>query len=164
MKAICPGSFDPVTFGHLDIITRTARMFDEVVIAVGHNMSKSGLFQPQERVEMITECVASLPNVSVVLFKGLLVDYCRANGIDVIAKGLRFGADFDYELQMAQMNSHLSGVDTMFLPTTAQWSFVSSSLVREVAILGGDVGALVPELVVDRVGRKLADRAPKEEA
>ncbi len=163
MKAICPGSFDPVTFGHLDIVSRTAQMFDEVIVAVGHNMSKSGLFQPQERVDMIRECVAELPNVSVVLFQGLLVDYCRAHGIGAIAKGLRFGADFDYELQMSQMNSHLSGVDTLFLPTSAQWSFVSSSLVREVALLGGDISALVPPPVIDRIRRKLAERAATKE-
>ncbi|MDO5498540.1 MAG: pantetheine-phosphate adenylyltransferase [Propionibacteriaceae bacterium] len=159
MRAICPGSFDPVTFGHLDIIGRTAAMFDEVVVAVGHNMSKSGLFLPEERVEMIEQCTSDLPGVSATLFSGLLVDFCAEQGIGAIAKGLRFGADFDYELQMAQMNGHLTGVETIFLPTAPQWSFVSSSLVREVAQLGGDVSALVPPLVVDRVRSRLAERA-----
>lgn len=159
MKAICPGSFDPVTFGHLDIVTRVASMFDEVIVAVGHNMSKNGLFLPAERVEMITECTADLPNVTATTFSGLLVDFCRDQGIGVIAKGLRFGADFDYELQMAQMNGHLTGVETIFLPTSPQWSFVSSSLVREVATLSGDVSALVPDTVAARVRAKLAERA-----
>ncbi len=158
MKAICPGSFDPVTFGHLDIVTRAAAMFDEVVVAVGHNMAKNGLFTPEERVGMIAECTADLPGVTATTFSGLLVDFCREQGIGVIAKGLRFGADFDYELQMAQMNGHLTGVDTIFLPTAPQWSFVSSSLVREVATLSGDVGALVPASVAARVQAKLAER------
>lgn len=163
MKAICPGSFDPVTFGHLDIIRRTAAMFDEVVVAVGHNMAKNGLFTPEERVEMIAEVTGELPGVSATTFSGLLVDYCRANDIGVIAKGLRFGSDFDYELQMSQMNAHLTGVETLFLPTGAQWSFVSSSLVREVATLGGDVSALVPAAVADRVHRRLTERQSSKE-
>lgn len=159
MKAICPGSFDPVTHGHLDIIGRTAAMFDEVVVAVGHNMAKNGLFDAAERVEMIADCTAGLPGVSVTVFSGLLVDYCRENGIEVIAKGLRTGSDFDYEVQMAHMNGHLTGVDTIMLPTSARWSFVSSSLVREVAVLGGDVSALVPASVADRVNSRIRERA-----
>lgn len=158
MKAICPGSFDPVTFGHLDVVARAAAMFDEVVVAVGNNMSKNGLFTPQERVDMIAECTADQPTVTPLTFSGLLVDFCREQGIGVIVKGLRFGADFDYELQMAQMNGHLTGVETVFLPTVPQWSFVSSSLVREVATLAGDVTALVPASVADRVRAKLAER------
>lgn len=159
MKAICPGSFDPVTFGHLDIIARVAGMFDDVVVAVGYNMAKNGMFTPEERIAMITECTAELPGVVVTSFSGLLVDFCRDQGIRVIAKGLRYGADFDYELQMAQMNHHLTGIETTFLPTSAQWSFVSSSLVREVATLSGDITALVPPLVAERVRNKLAERA-----
>lgn len=158
MKAICPGSFDPVTFGHLDVIARAGALFDDVVVAVGNNMAKSGLFTPQERVEMLTECTAEMPNVTVMTFSGLLVDFCQEQGIGVIVKGLRFGADFDYELQMAQMNSHLTEVETIFLPTSPQWSFVSSSLVREVAVLDGDVTALVPPSVAARVQAKLAVR------
>lgn len=160
MKAICPGSFDPVTFGHLDIIARVAAMFDEVVVAVGHNMAKNGLFTPEERVQMIADCTREVPGVGAATFSGLLVDFCREQGIGVIAKGLRFGADFDYELQMAQMNAHLTGVETIFVPTGPQWGFVSSSLVREVAQLGGDVTALVPPLVVERVTGRLAERTP----
>jgi pantetheine-phosphate adenylyltransferase len=159
MKAICPGSFDPVTFGHLDVIERSAAMFDEVVVAVGRNMAKNGLFTPTERVEMITECTQDIPGVTATTFSGLLVDFSREQGIGVIAKGLRFGADFDYELQMAQMNGHLTGVETIFLPTSPQWSFVSSSLVREVATLSGDISALVPDAVADRVRAKLAERS-----
>lgn len=159
MKAICPGSFDPVTFGHLDVVGRAAAMFDEVVVAVGHNMTKNGLFTPEERVAMIADCTADLPGVRATTFSGLLVDFCRQQGIEAIVKGLRFGADFDYELQMAQMNRHLTGVETIFLPTVPQWSFVSSSLVREVATLAGDISALVPPSVADRVQAKLAERA-----
>lgn len=161
MKAICPGSFDPVTFGHLDIIERAAAMFDEVVVAVGHNMSKNGLFTADERVEMVAECAADLRGVTATVFSGLLVDYCREQGIGVIAKGLRSGTDFDYEVQMAHMNGHLTGVETIMLPTSARWSFVSSSLVREVAVLGGDIDALVPVSVAERVHRRIGERAQK---
>lgn len=161
MRAICPGSFDPVTFGHLDIIQRASAMFDEVVVAVGYNMTKNGLFTPEERVEMLMSCTEQLPRVRVSTFSGLLVDYCREQEIGVIAKGLRSGSDFDYELQMAQMNRHLTGVETIMLPTAAEWAFVSSSLVREVATLGGDIAALVPTLVVERVARRLEERAEK---
>lgn len=159
MKAICPGSFDPVTFGHLDIIARAATMFDEVVVAVGHNMAKNGLFTSDERVAMIDACTEDLPGARAATFSGLLVDYCRDQGIGVIVKGLRSGSDFDYEVQMAQMNAHLTGVETILLPTAAEWSFVSSSLVREVAQLGGDVTALVPPLIAERVATRLAERA-----
>jgi pantetheine-phosphate adenylyltransferase len=143
-RAVCPGSFDPVTHGHLDIIERTSRLFDEVIVAVGTNVSKNALFTPDERVEMLRAACRPWPGVSVSLFDGLLVDFCAAHGVDVVVKGLRFVSDFDYELQMAQMNKQLSGVDTVFMPTAAQWSYVSSSLVREVATLGGDVGQFLP--------------------
>lgn len=159
MKAICSGSFDPVTHGHLDIIGRTAAMFDEVIVAVGQNMAKNGLFTAEERVEMIADCTAELPGVSAAVFSGLLVDYCRKQGIGIIAKGLRSGSDFDYEVPMAHMNRHLSGVQTIMLPTSPRWSFVSSSLVREVAVLGGDIGALVPASVAERVRRRIGERA-----
>lgn len=149
-RAVCPGSFDPVTRGHLDIVERAAHLFDEVVVAVGTNVGKNALFSPGERVQMLTEACAGWPGVSVTLFGGLLVDFCRARGIDAVVKGLRSAADFDYELRMAQMNFHLTGVDTVFLPTAPQWSFVSSSLVREVALLGGDVAALLPPGIADR--------------
>jgi pantetheine-phosphate adenylyltransferase len=149
-RAVCPGSFDPVTRGHLDVIERAARLFDEVVVAVGNNVKKSALFTPQERVEMLREVCAPWPGVRVSLFDGLLVDFCVGQGIGAIVKGLRFVADFDHELQMAQMNRHLTGVDTVFLPTAPQWSYVSSSLVREVAMLGGDVTSFLPPRVADR--------------
>lgn len=157
-RAVCPGSFDPVTRGHLDVIVRAAQLFDEVVVAVGHNVSKSALFSPDERVSMLRETCADWPGVSVTLFGGLLVDYCRAHDISAIVKGLRSGSDFGYELQMAQMNRQLTGVESVFLPTAPQWSYVSSSLVREVALLGGDVSALLPpgvaELTVARVAQR----------
>lgn len=151
MKAICPGSFDPVTFGHLDIIERSATLCDELIIGVGNNTSKSGLFEPAERVEMLAEATSHLKDVHVQLIDGLLVDFCVANGISAIVKGLRFAADFDYELQMAQMNRQLQPVETILLPTSAQWAYVSSTLVREVAHLGGDVSRFVPPVVVERL-------------
>ncbi len=145
-RAVCPGSFDPVTHGHLDIISRTARLADEVVVAVGDNMAKNALFTPPERVAMLEAACAEWDNVSVTLFTGLLVDFCTAHDIDLISKGVR-AADFAYELQMAQMNRRLTGVDTVLLPTDPQWAFVSSSLVREVATLGGDVSGFLPPAV-----------------
>ena len=158
-RAVCPGSFDPVTHGHLDIVERAIRLFDEVIVAVGSNMSKSALFRPDERVEMLTEACKDWPGVTVSLFDGLLVDFCQARGAGAIVKGLRFVSDFDYELQMAQMNSHLSGVDTVFMPTAPQWSYLSSSLVREVAALGGDIGDFLPQAIAERTRRRLAERA-----
>jgi pantetheine-phosphate adenylyltransferase len=149
-RAVCPGSFDPVTHGHLDIINRASKLFDFVVVAVGTNMSKNALFTPDERVEMLSEACTEWPGVSISLFSGLLVDFCAAHQIGSIAKGLRFVSDFDYELQMAQMNRQLTGVDTVFLPTAPQWSYLSSSLVREVAMLGGDVAPFLPPTVAAR--------------
>jgi pantetheine-phosphate adenylyltransferase len=155
-RAVCPGSFDPVTNGHLDIVGRAASMYDEVVVAVLVNDTKRGLFEIPERMEMLREVVAQWPNVSVDSFHGLLVDWCRDKGIPVIVKGLRAVSDFDYELQMAQMNHRLAGVETMFMTTNPLYSFLSSSLVKEVAKYGGDVSALVPDAVV----RRLASRLP----
>jgi pantetheine-phosphate adenylyltransferase len=157
-RAVCPGSFDPVTHGHLDVIERTARVVDEVVVAVGTNIAKNALFSPNERVEMLAEECARWSNVEVTLFRGLLVDFCAANDIQVISKGLR-GSDFGYELQMAQMNRQLTGVDTLFLPTAPQWAFVSSSLVREVATLGGDVTAFLPATIATRTMARIASRS-----
>jgi pantetheine-phosphate adenylyltransferase len=157
-RAVCPGSFDPVTNGHLDVIERTARLFDEVVVAVGHNMAKNALFTPEERHGMLEEVCSELPTVTVSLFRGLLIEFCAERGIDVIVKGLRVAADFDYELQMAQMNRQLSGVDTVFMPTASQWSYVSSSLVREVAGLDGDVTAFLPPVVAEQTRRRVAER------
>jgi pantetheine-phosphate adenylyltransferase len=156
-RAVCPGSFDPVTHGHLDVIERTAHIVDDVVVAVGTNISKNALFTPDERVEMLAEECARWSNVEVTLFGGLLVDFCTAHDIDIISKGLR-AADLAYELQMAQMNRQLTGVDTLFLPTAPQWAFVSSSLVREVATLGGDVSSFLPKRIASRTMDRVASR------
>jgi pantetheine-phosphate adenylyltransferase len=150
-RAACPGSFDPVTLGHLDIIGRASALYDEVVVAVGLNVSKKRMFSFEERTEMLREAVAPYPNVSVDHFDGLIVDFCKSRGIQVIVKGLRAVSDFDYELQMAQMNLGLQGVETMFMTTNPQYSFLSSSLVKEVATYGGDVSGLVPEPVHQRL-------------
>jgi pantetheine-phosphate adenylyltransferase len=159
-RAVCPGSFDPVTHGHLDIIARTARLADEVVVAVGDNLAKNALFTPPERVTMLEEACAEWGNVSVTLFRGLLVQFCLDHDIDLISKGVR-AADFDYELQMAQMNRRLTGVETILLPTDPQWAFVSSSLVREVATLGGDVSGFLPPAVARLTAALVSARAQR---
>lgn len=156
MRAICPGSFDPVTHGHLDIIERAAQMFGEVVVAVGRNSAKNYLFTPDERAAMIAEATALLPNVRVEMLEGLLVDFCRDRDIDVIVKGLRFASDFEFELQMAQMNFALSGIETIMLPTAARWAHLSSTMIREVAKLGGDVSQFVTADVADRIRARTA--------
>ncbi|CAI9419006.1 pantetheine-phosphate adenylyltransferase [Nocardioides sp. T2.26MG-1] len=163
-RAVCPGSFDPVTNGHLDIVRRAAAIFDELVVATGTNPSKSRLFEPEERLEMLREVCADLPNVTVMGFSGLIVDFCRDLGAPAIVKGLRGGNDYEYELPMAQMNVHLTGVETVFLPTNASWGYVSSSLVKEVATLGGDVSSLVPPVVHARLVARLAERAAQDGA
>ncbi|SFO81031.1 Phosphopantetheine adenylyltransferase [Amycolatopsis arida] len=156
-RAVCPGSYDPATNGHVDIIERASRLFDEVVVAVLINKSKKGLFSIEERMEMLRRVTANLPNVRVDSWHGLLVEYCREHGISAIAKGLRAVSDFDYELQMAQMNQQLSGVETLFMSTNPEYSFLSSSLVKEVATYGGDVSHLVPALVHERLTARLTD-------
>lgn len=155
-RAVCPGSFDPITHGHLDIIGRAAGLFDEVVVATGTNVSKSRLFTPQERLEMLSEAVAPWSNVRVAGFEGLIVDFCREIDAIAIVKGLRGATDYEYELPMAQMNSHLTGVETVFLPGAVSNAFVSSSLIKEVAAFGGDISAFVPAFVAERLGTKLA--------
>lgn len=157
-RAVCPGSFDPVTNGHLDIIRRSAAIFDELVVATGTNPSKSRLFEPEERLEMLREVCADLPNVTICGFTGLIVDFCREIDAQAIVKGLRGGNDYEYELPMAQMNAHLTGVETVFLTTNASWGYVSSSLVKEVASLGGDVSTLVPGSVHERLVARLGRR------
>ena len=137
--AVCPGSFDPPTLGHLDVFGRVAALFDEVTVAVLVNPAKTGLFPIPERLDLLRRVTARWPNIKVESFSGLLVDFCSQRRISVMVKGLRGVSDFDYELQMAQMNARLTGVDTLFLPTAPQYSFVSSSLVKQVAGLGGDV-------------------------
>jgi pantetheine-phosphate adenylyltransferase len=156
-RAVCPGSFDPVTNGHLDIVERAASLFDEVVVAVGINQSKRRLFSADERMAMLTRAVGHLPNVRVEGFSGLLTTFCTERDIHAIVKGLRAVSDFDYELQMAQMNSSLSSVETVFVPTSPEWSFLASSLVKEVASYCGDVSALVPDFVNDALVARLRD-------
>jgi pantetheine-phosphate adenylyltransferase len=153
-RAVCPGSFDPVTNGHLDIIGRASRLFDEVIVGVLINQSKRGLFSVDERLSMLREVTCSYDNVRVESFRGLLVDFCQAQQAAVLIKGLRAVSDFDYELQMAQMNIGLAGVETLFMPTNPLYSFLSSSLVKDVAKWGGDVSAHVPDVV----GRLLHER------
>lgn len=155
-NVVCPGSFDPVTNGHLDIIKRASRLFDQVTVAVLVNESKKGLFSIDERLDLLREVTAGFDNVKVDSFHGLLVDFCTHHDISAIVKGLRAASDFDYELQMAQMNASLTEVDTIFLPTTPSRSFLSSSLIKEVASGGGDVSALLPEVVLQRLHAKLA--------
>ncbi len=155
-KALVPGSFDPVTNGHLDIIRRAAAMFDTVLIAVARNYSKSPLFDLEERVAILTEVCQDLPNVSIDSFEGLLVNYAAENGATVIVKGLRAVSDFEYELQMALMNRRLKqDVETVFLMTGAEHSYLSSSIVKEIARLGGSVEGLVPQSVERRLQSKL---------
>ncbi len=158
-RAVCPGSFDPVTNGHLDIVGRAARLFDEVVVAIGTNASKDRLFTPDERIAMLEVATADLANVRVAGFTGLIVDFCRDIDAGAIVKGLRGAGDYEYELPMAQMNSRLTDVETVFLPGAVGNAFVSSSLIKEVAALGGDVRGLVPEAVHEQLLRRLAERS-----
>jgi len=153
---VCPGSFDPVTNGHLDVISRAAKLADEVIVAVLVNRNKHGLFTLEERIEMLRESLTDYKNVRVDSFEGLLVDYCAANDIPAIIKGLRVIGDFDYELQMAQMNHALTGVETLFVPTNPLYSFLSSSLVKEVAVHSAEIVGLVPDLVLERLVARLS--------
>jgi pantetheine-phosphate adenylyltransferase len=156
--ALIPGSFDPVTNGHLDVIERMARFFDQVIVAVIRNPQKAAsLFTLEERQEMLVEATGHLENVRIEFFAGLLVDFARTHGATTIVKGLRAVTDFDYELQMAQMNQSLSGIETFFLATSPQYSFLSSSLVREVARYGGDVSGLVPPNVAQQLQRRFKE-------
>ena len=161
-RAACPGSFDPVTNGHIDIISRASTLFDEVVVVVGVNKSKHRLFSPEERMQMLQEVCRPYSNVVVDGFTGLLTDFCRERGVHAIVKGLRAVSDFDYELQMAQMNSSLSGVETVFVPTSPEYSFLASSLVKEVAAFGGDVSRLVPPSVLERLTARLSERVAED--
>ena len=157
-KIVCPGSFDPITFGHLDIIERASSLFDEVVVAVLVNKTKKSLFTVDERMSMISEVTAQYKNVTVASWSGLLVDYCQTNEIQAIVKGLRAVTDFDYELQMSQMNLQLKGVETLFMSTAPAHSFLSSSLVKEIAAYDGDISGYVPAQLVERVKKALADK------
>jgi pantetheine-phosphate adenylyltransferase len=155
-RVVCPGSFDPITFGHLDIIERASKLFDEVVIAVLVNQTKSSLFTVQERIEMIQEVTSRFSNVKVDSWSGLLVDYCVEKEIPVIVKGLRAVTDFDYELQMSQINFQLKGIETLFMSTAPAHSFLSSSLVKEIASYDGDVSSYIPEPLAERLRQRLA--------
>lgn len=154
LTALCPGTFDPVTNGHLDIIGRAAQAFDAVVVGVLENPSKRTMFGVEERVALLEDACSSMPNVKVAGFAGLLVDFARSEGATVIVKGLRAVSDYEYEIQMAQMNLRLGELETLFMPTNPRWSFLSSSLIKEVAGFGGGVDGLVP----DAVAAKLRDR------
>ena len=158
--ALVPGSFDPVTYGHLDVIERVARFFDRVIVAVIRNPQKAAsLFSLEEREAMLAEVTGHLDNVQIEFFAGLLVDFARIHGADTIVKGLRAVTDFDVELQMAQMNRTLNGgVETFFVPTSPQWSYLSSSLIKEIVRFGGDVSEFVPPFV----GRRLLDKLAPE--
>jgi len=160
-RALCPGSFDPITFGHLDIIERASKQFDEVIVAVFANRKKDGLFSVEERLELIAENIAQYKNVRVDSGSGLLVDSCKANQVDAIVKGLRAVTDFDYELQMAQVHTQASGVETMFMATSPTHSFLSSSIVKELAYYGGDVSTMVPSNVNAALKARAASRASK---
>lgn len=153
---VCPGSFDPVTLGHLDIIERAATLFDDVIVCVVANPNKQGTFTIDERKALIDQVCADIPGVRVDSFYGLLVDYCREQGATAVIKGLRDSTDYDYELPMAHMNRSIADVDTVFLPTRSDLSFVSSSLCREVTRLGGDVSHLLPDPVAVALRERLS--------
>ena len=157
-RVVCPGSFDPITFGHLDIIERASSIFDEVVIAVMVKKTKQTLFTVEERMEMTKEVTGKFPNVKVDSWSGLLVDYCKKNDVSIIVKGLRAVTDFDYELQMSQINLQLQGVETLFLSTAPAHSFLSSSLVKEIASHGGDVSSYIPAILLERLKDRLAGK------
>jgi pantetheine-phosphate adenylyltransferase len=154
-RVVCPGSFDPVTNGHVDVITRAAQLYDEVVVAVFRNPSKVALFSTEERLELLRVVTKPLENVRVERFEGLIVDFCKAHDISAVVKGLRAVTDFDYEMQMAQMNYNQAGVETLFMTTNPLYAFLSSSLVKEFAKFGGDVSGLVPQVVQDALKERL---------
>jgi len=156
-RVVCPRSFDPVTNGHIDIISRASSLFDEVIVAVGVNKSKRRLFTADERISMLTDVCKGYDNVRIDAFDGLLTGFCQDRGASAIVKGLRAVSDFDYELQMAQMNSSLAEIETVFVPTSPEYSFLASSLVKEVAMFGGDVSSLVPPLVLDQLTTRLEE-------
>jgi pantetheine-phosphate adenylyltransferase len=161
VTAVSPGSFDPVTYGHLDVLERAASRFDRLIVAVLRNVGKSPLFDIDERIALLREATDHLDNVEIEGFEGLLVDFCRERQVRLIVKGLRAVSDFEYELQMAQMNSRLGDVETLFLTTSPVYSFLSSSLVKEVARFGGDVSDFVPPVVAGRLRERLADPASR---
>ncbi|MBQ4518138.1 MAG: pantetheine-phosphate adenylyltransferase [Clostridia bacterium] len=154
--AVYPGSFDPITCGHLDIIKRGSAMFDEVIIAVLNNSSKKTLFSPQERVQLIEKCIRDYPNCRVLYFDGLMVDFVKKHGANVVIKGLRAISDFEYEFQMAQLNKQLDpDIETLFMVTNVNYSYISSSIVKEVANLGGDFSKFLPKEIYEDVKQKI---------
>lgn len=161
-RCVCPGSYDPVTNGHVDVIARAARLFDEVVVAILHNPAKEGTFTVEERVALLESAVGHLDNVRIEAFADqLVVDVCRQVGADSMVKGLRGGTDFAYELPMANMNHHLAGIETLFLCADPAWQHVSSSLIKEVVRYGGDVQGLVPDQVLAALRERVGRAAPK---
>jgi pantetheine-phosphate adenylyltransferase len=160
VRAIFPGSFDPITNGHLDVVHRGIKLFDELIIAVGRSPIKNALFTPEERVEMIAELVADIPNVSVEGFDGLTVEYAARRKADVILRGLRSLTDMRYEFELAMTNRSVTGIETIFVVTSEQYGFTSSTLIREVASLGGDISNLVPESVYTRLQKRLKKERP----
>ncbi|MTE13347.1 pantetheine-phosphate adenylyltransferase [Nocardia aurantiaca] len=162
-RVVCPGSFDPVTEGHLDIIGRAATLFDEVIVGVGKNVGKRALFTAEERIAMIRKVTGEYPNVRVEAMDGLLVDFCVQHGARAMVKGLRAVSDYEYELTMSQMNHRLSGVETLFVASDPEYSYLSSSLIKEVAALGGDVSGLVPDHVLAQLTTRLAERKAKSD-
>jgi len=158
IRAIFPGSFDPITNGHLDVIKRGIKLFDELIVAVGQSPIKNPLFTPDERVEMIAELIKDIPRVSVETFNCLTVEYAARKKADVILRGLRSLTDVQYEFQLAMTNRAVAGIDTVFVMTSEQYGFTTSTLIREVASLGGDVSSLIPTSVYERLRRKLAQR------
>jgi pantetheine-phosphate adenylyltransferase len=157
ISALVPGSFDPPTKGHLDIVERCAGLFDRVIVAVVRNPGKTPLFTAEERMDILAECCRSWDNVEISAFSGLLVDFAAEQEANVIVKGLRAMTDFDYEIQMSQMNRHLSGIVTLFVATKPEYGYLSSSLVKQVAALGGAVGSLVPDVVAAALKEKFAE-------
>ena len=156
LRAIYPGSFDPVTFGHMDIIRRSSRLVDELIVGVLNNKAKTPLFSVEERVRMLEEITKDMPNVRIIPFEGLLVDFARKMQADLVIRGLRAITDFEYELQMAQTNHKMEpDLETVFLTTSLEYSYLSSSTVKEVAAFGGDISQFVPEAVMDRIAEKM---------
>lgn len=158
MIAVVPGSYDPVTYGHIDIITRAQRLFGEVIVAVGQNSAKNYLFDTEERIELLKAATSDLSGVEVLPISGLLIDFCAEHRAGVVVKGLRFASDFDFELQMAHINHEIGGIETVTLPAGKQWGTISSTLIREVAYFGGDVSHFVPRLVADRISQKVSGK------
>ncbi len=156
LRAIYPGSFDPVTYGHLDVIKRSCKIMDELIVGVLNNNAKMPLFSAEERVKMLEEVTSELENVRIVLFNGLLIDFARQQGADVVIRGLRAITDFEYELQMSQTNHKLEpSVETMFLTTSIEYSYLSSTSVKEIAAFGGDISQFVPEAVAVELEKKM---------